>query len=912
MNTGKWHGVRDLFDQVCDLPQEQWRAHLAQLTDDAELTEEVCALLQAQTVGLSRVRSRLDTIISHALTPELDVGQRLGPWRLVDKLASGGMGTVFQAERADGLYQRTVAIKLLHGLSGAAESERLVAERQILAGLQLPHVARLYDGGSTPDGAPYLVMEYVQGVPLDRYCSENDVGLKQRLGMFLAICETVQAAHERLVLHCDLKPSNVLVGDDGQPVLLDFGVARMLNDSHQLQAAGFCTPRYASPELVRGDTVGVASDVYSLGVMLLELLGGGPVPRELHDACRPLVAPSDNASPTLAWRRQLRGDLDAIAAMACHPDSASRYQSVHALSSDIRRYLVHKPVGARQGGRLYALRKGVRRHWRAFSVGVVGTGLAGLFALSLMQAREQAEQEAAIARQVSDFLIGAFETADPRKRTERGELELTARQLLDNATFRVARDLEDAPVQLARMRSVLGQAYQNLGVPLQAEKLLREAADSLLDPRIGRAVDAAAVMSDLSIERTRSGDGAAGLEMANRGLALLVGRGAKFQKAQIYNAQALALTNLQQFDKAEQAFNRSIEIHSALPGQDGPARLAMVKHNLGLMYWRWGKQAAAEQQFRSVIAALPRRGTSLSHAVETRLAQILREQGRYAEALPLLQEGMQRAIALYGPQSSFVLLQHEALADLYQDWGDYRSADQQHQARLALGEVVEGLDSIGQAMALYNYGTLQEARGDLAGAERLYRQSWEIRKQKLGVDSPISMRGEVGLAQLLTSRGEFQQAWPLIEHADAGLAESLPEDAPARLEARLVRIQWHIGAGETEVAAGLLDTLTMIDMPYPQRLQRYEAEALLAEAAGDSAAALAVRQRSLRLAAATFGESNPESARQRVGVAGCLLLLGRRSEAQTELELAVPVLRAQLLPGSALLQQVDGLLAQAG
>src|SRR5690606_15231048 len=147
MNAGKRRGVRDLFDQVCDLPQEQWRAHLAQLTDDAELTEEVYALLQAQTVGLSRVRSRLDTIISHALTPELDVGQRLGPWQLTEKLASGGMGTVFQAERADGLYQRTVAIKLLHGLSGTAESERLVSERQILAGLQLPHVARLYDGG---------------------------------------------------------------------------------------------------------------------------------------------------------------------------------------------------------------------------------------------------------------------------------------------------------------------------------------------------------------------------------------------------------------------------------------------------------------------------------------------------------------------------------------------------------------------------------------------------------------------------------------------------------------------------------------------------------------------------------------------------------------------------------------------
>ena len=912
MDIAKWGQVRALFDEVCDLPREQWQERLRQLCDDPELIDETLLLLQAQTMRMSGVRSRLDTIISHALTPELDIGELLGPWRLVERLASGGMGTVFLAERADGLYQRKVAIKLLHGLPGAAESESMVLERQILAGLQLPHVARLYDGGSTPRGAPYLVMEYVHGIALDRYCTEKRLGLKQRLGILLAICDTVQAAHERLVLHCDLKPSNVLVGEDGIPVLLDFGVARMLNDSHQLQQIGFCTPRYASPELARGEAVGVASDVYSLGVMLVELISDRPVQRELGDLDRRVGLPSENSGASLVWKHRLRGDLDAIAAAACHLDSASRYSSVHALGADIRRYLKHKPVQARKAGRLYRLRKDARRHWRALSIAVAGTALAGMFVFTLMHARQQAEQEAAIASQVSDFLIGAFETADPRIRTERGGEELSARQLLDNATLRVAQDLAGAPVQLARMRSVLGKAYQNLGVPQQAEQLLQEAVDGLLDPRVGQAMDAARVMSDLSIEKTRGGDGRAGLDIAIRGLALLEGRQAKLQHALLYNAKGLALTNQQQFDQAEQAFTAAIAIHNALPEQGGPAQWAVVQHNMGMLYWRWGRLAAAEQQFRSVLGSVPSPGASLSQTVETSLAQILREQGRYAEALPLLETGMRRALALYGPQSSFVLLHHDALADLYQGSGDYRSADKQYRARLALGNVVEGHDSVGQAMALFNYGTLQESRGDLDGAERLYRQSWDIRTQRLGADSAISMRAEVGLARLLTDRLQLQQAKPLIDHADAGMAELLPDDAPARIEARLVRIRWHIAAGETGLAARLLDSLPGPAVDDTQRIARHEVEGLLAEATNGAAAALLARQHALRGAIAAYGEGAPETARHRAGVAACLLALDRNQEARAELEQAIPVLRAQLLPGSLLMRQVLALRAQLG
>lgn len=911
MGGERWRQVRDLFDQVCDLPREQWRPRLEQLAGDAGLVEEVCGLLQAQTIGLSRVRNRLDTVIAHALAPALDVGDLLGPWRLVEKIARGGMGTVFRAERADGLYRRTVAVKLLHGLPGPGESERLAFERQLLAGLQLPDVARLYDGGSTPDGHPYLVMEYIQGQPLDRYCRDHRLGLRQRLDLFLAICQAVQAAHERLVLHCDLKPSNVLVNEQGRPVLLDFGVARMLNDSRQLQQMGFCTPAYASPELMRGEPVGVASDVYSLGVMLGELVSDSACPRDLRDIDLPVRSPSANAAADLPWKRRLPGDLDAIVAAACELDSRRRYPSVQVLMDDLRRHLAHEPVAARRGDRLYVAGRFLRRRWRSVSLGAAALLVAALFVLNLVQARRQAEQEAAIASQVSDFLIAAFESADPDKRTARGEDPLTARQLLDNAAMRVSMDLDGAPLQQARMLSVLGQAYQNLGVPQPAGKLLQEAVDRLLAPEVNRPLDAAKAMSALSIEKTSAGDGGSGLEIAQRGLELLEQRRPMLQHALLYNAQGLALTNLQRFDQAEESFHAALRVRRLLPDQHEPVQLAPVMLNLGLMYWRWGHLAEAERQFRDAMEMMPGQETSLFHMLETRLAQLLREQGRYAEAQPLLERGMRRAVQLYGPESTFVLLQHEALADLYQDSGDYEAADREHRARLQLGEVVEGSDSIRQAMALYNHGTLQERRGDLQQAEKLYRRSWQLRVRKLGADSPISMRAEAGLAALLARQGRLREAWPLLEHADAGMAASLPEDAPARMEARLLRAEWHVLNGEPALANSLLDamrpgvkegTLSMEQMRY------LRVRALAQQRLGDAGGAIRAWRAGLEAAERIHGPDNPATGRWRVELAAELLAVGNTGEAAAQLARAAPVVRRKLLPEAPLRLQLQQLI----
>ncbi|SBV35541.1 putative Serine/threonine protein kinase [uncultured Stenotrophomonas sp.] len=904
-----WRQVRELFDALCELPRERWQQALDLRCSDPALAEEVLQLLHAQTGGLRRVNHHLGTALGQALAPELDAGQRLGPWRLTERIASGGMGTVFKAERDDGLYQRTVAIKLLHGLPGAGEVEQLQAERQVLADLLLPDVAQLYDGGTTPDGYPYLVMEYVDGLPLDHYCASHALGLEQRLQLFLEVCAIVRSAHEHLVLHCDLKPSNVLVRGDGRPVLLDFGLARLLNDARDRLEGGYCTPAYASPELVRGEHVGVAGDVYSLGVMLVELLSTRTCGRGVQDVDVPVASPSANAPAGLRWRKALAGDLDAIAGKACALETTRRYRSVEALMADVSRYLQRQPVLAREGGRGYRLLRGMQRNWRGLAAGALS--LAGLFVAGLVQARRQAEEEAAIARQVGDFMVGVFEIADPFLRTERGQEELSSRQLLDKAALRVSRDLADAPAQLARMRMVLGTAYRNSGVPHRAELLLQQAHDGFMDPRVGRPMDAAAALAELSVQKTQDGDGVQGNTLAERGLALLPGSGAGMVRARLHLARGLALVNQQRFDRGEAAFDAAMSLYGRQPEGSATTQMLELAYNKGLMYLRWGRLAQAEREFRRVLDGVHGRRTSMVLATEMRLAQVLREQGRFAQALPLLQSGMRHARALYGPQSSFVLMQHDGLADLYMDAGDYAAAEREYQQRHRLSALIDGTGSVEYSMGLFNYGTLQELRGDVAQAERFYRQAWTLRKERLGEASPTSLRAESGLGALLARQGRMDEAGQLLLHADAGLDAALPADAPGRIEARLNRIDWHVRQGELEQARALLEALdARIPAILQLRLLRIRAD--LAERQGEGAAALALRRTALEFARVQHGQDGIETAVCRTELAETLLRLGHRQLALDALRQAEPVLARLQVEAAPERRKAEGLKLLAG
>ncbi|WP_027071218.1 serine/threonine-protein kinase [Luteimonas sp. J29] len=655
MEAARWQEVRRLFDAVCEEPPARWTQRLHELGGDPALVAEVLALLQAQTVSFERAVRPLGELVESLAGDELEPGARLGPWVLEQRLASGGMGTVWVAGRADGLFRQRVAIKLLRGgVLGAAAAERLAAERQILAGLQHPGIARLYDGGTTPAGHPYLVMEYVDGLPLDAYCERHVPGLRERLRLFLRVCAPVQAAHARLVVHCDLKPSNVLVREGGEPVLLDFGIAQLLGESGQdIDPSGYCTLHWASPEQRRGERVGVASDVFSLGVLLTGLLAATGTVRSGDDPDAPVPLPSALAGNGCPWRHLLRGDLDAIAARACAIDPRARYPSVQELAADIAAWLDTRPVAAAGGGRGYRARLFLRRHrW-----GVAASALA-VFALlagagvALWQAqqarvqRDAALVEGAKTRAMLEFMTGLFAQADPAAAHGR---ELTARELLQDGLRRIRSRFGDQPEVRAELLGAMSAAHRGLGdydtaLPLadEALDLARGAGNQVLADtqalnrarvlhHLGRFADVLELLDPLQARH----DGQAG----DRRLASAVA-----------HARAMALQALGRGEDAEQAYLQALRLRRGLPGETRAGEeTAMRLVSLYTLQQRYEEaEALARSTLAQVRASTPPPDPHLAEAIGT-LAMVLGNTGPAAEAEALRREELAIAEAGYGP-----------------------------------------------------------------------------------------------------------------------------------------------------------------------------------------------------------------------------------------------------------------------
>jgi serine/threonine protein kinase len=509
--SSRWARVEALFHEALKIDDEYRRDDFLRQRcgDDVSLYRDVVTLLtaDAQTgdaIGQA-VRGAAEMVEIEAF-----LGRSVGPWRVVRKIGHGGMGTVYLAERADDSYQARVALKVLAGIAGAEASRRMRAERRILASLNHPGIARLIDGGETAQGRPYLVMEHVQGEPLDVYCREHDLGLKERIGLMVEIGEAVEYAHSRLVVHRDLKPANVLVDATGRPMLLDFGIAKLLeNDAHfgGRTRTGLrpMTTKYASPEQIRGDPITTATDVYSLGVMLYELLTGTlPHPPEAQSgrAIEDAILTQEPEVPSAVGRRlrsasrevtggtdhRIEADLDTITLKALAKDPGRRYASVERLADDLRRYLSGQPVLARKTTWRYRTGKFVRRN-RGATAGAVATLVSIVFfgmysGVQLMEVRGErlaAQTARDEAQAVTSFLVDVFKATDPNE--ARG-LDVTAREILANARARVRDELVDPAVQGAVMIA-LGRAYARLGADDDARALLTDAAE-----RLGAEADA--------------------------------------------------------------------------------------------------------------------------------------------------------------------------------------------------------------------------------------------------------------------------------------------------------------------------------------------------------------------------------------------------------------------------------------
>lgn len=506
--AAQWRQVESLFDAALDLAEGERATFLDQAcAGDPELRSEVESLLQASGhTGAFIARAVEGAVNFIEKTDALAADSRLGPYRIVRELGSGGMGTVYLAERSDSEYRKQVAIKVVkRGMDTAAILHRFREERQILANLDHPNICRLLDGGTTPDGRPYLVMDYVDGQPVTAFIREHKLSLEARLRLFESICAAVDHAHRNLIIHRDIKPGNILVGSDGVPRLLDFGIAKLTDGSHSGDTEAYTsglrmlTPDYASPEQVRGERLSTATDVYSLGAVLFEVLTGErprharPVglgepesSNSLSDILKPSTVARRTNSPDV---RRIRGDLDNIVLMATRPEPDRRYHTAEQLAEDIGRYLRGLPILARRDP-LYRAGKLVRRYrWAALAVALIAASLVGGTIAAHRQA-VRAEHEAAKAnhrfqqvRQLAGVFLFEFER---RIRTLAGATDArefvaqTAAQYLDNLAAESSGDLD--------LQSELASAYEKLaeirGSPNAASLGERKQAERLYEKSV--------------------------------------------------------------------------------------------------------------------------------------------------------------------------------------------------------------------------------------------------------------------------------------------------------------------------------------------------------------------------------------------------------------------------------------------
>lgn len=800
MTEDNWQRVHAVLQDALERSPSERAAYLDEACQgDPGLRSEVESLLDSAVA-----RGRFDRLAEgFGVMDDETVPDHVGPYRIRREVGRGGMGVVYLGERGDDHLGRPVALKVFHrGDRHADLTERFLAEREILSRLDHPNIARLFSGGVTDDGRPYFAMEYVEGRPITDHCDVHRLDIDSRLRLFVDVGAAVQHAHRHLVVHRDIKPSNILVTEDGHVKLLDFGIAKLLDDSALLgdvpltrSAVRLMTPEYASPEQVRGEAITTATDVYQLGVLLYELLTGRRpyrLPKRLvhvveQAICeqppeRPSAVLTRDAGPDggvsgAAWdasrargttaerlRRRLAGDLDTIVLMAMRKEPERRYGSVAALVDDLKRHLDGLPVGARPDTLGYRAAKFVRRHRigvsTAAAVGVLVVG----FGVTLAAQAGRIARESARAERVTEFLVELFENADPDASTNGLP---TVRDVLDDGVLRIRYDLHQQPLVRASVLDAMGRAYMGLGLAEEARPLLEEALD-LRRERLGPdhpdvllsrwglariASDRAQGPEDRDAARVRLEEVLNGLQRHYGERHLLV--------AEAHSDLGLTLQLAGAYEEARAQYDSALATLGILDGPDAREQQAVTMSNLGWLAQARGDLAAADSLFQVVLEL--RRGLypgdhpRLANSLRS-LADIRNRRGDAAGAEPLIREALAMLERIYPephPLRANALL---GLANVMQSRGDPVAADSAYRASLdVLRDVLPG-DDERVARVLNDRASLHAGLGDPEQADSLYRAAAVLFGRILGEDHPFTLIVEGNVADMKRQLGQLDQA----------------------------------------------------------------------------------------------------------------------------------------------------------
>jgi tetratricopeptide (TPR) repeat protein len=910
MSQTRWETLERLFDEGLQLAPARREAWLAALTIDDDLRAELAGMLSAD-VRTAELTRRFDAAIVEATDAPLP-GMRLGPYRLLRELGSGGMGLVYLAERADEQFRHQVAIKLIRGLATGDAARQLRHERQILAEFAHPGIARLLDGGETAQGQPYLVMEYVPGEVITDACRRLQLSVARRVELLHEVARAVHYAHQRLIVHRDIKPANVLLRDDGRPVLLDFGIAKLVDpDSRQsIATQPWFTPAYASPEQRRGEVLSTATDVYALGLLLSELLTD-VAPNATADG--ELPAPSSVAPASR--RSALRGDLDRIVLHATAPDPDRRYPSAEAFADDLQRHLAGEPVRAVPDSLHYRLRKLLRRHpFGALGVLIAAVLLAG-FGWRLADERDRAiraEREAIAQNQaaqaVTVFLVDIFREADPQR--ARGA-SLSPTELIDRGRERVDSDANLCATQRMRLLDAFGEIYANLGQPTKASAALRDAlrlaregnidaaTHADLWSKLGTSLQARAVYGEAESAYTT----ALHLRRANNDPL-----GAAHAAADL----GLVLARQNRINEAEPMLRGALEQLSTLLGAQHPDTLETQAY-LAEMLRTDGRMEAAEPVMDRAIAGLRSQlapdDPQLLGALGLQ-AELLREMGKRREAEAVLLEMLEHDARLQERDSNQLALVHSALGSVYYEDGRTRKATEHLLASLRISELT--LDPFDPSLAIdyNNVAALYEEQGDYAAAEPLMRRALSIATASADEQPLLHRQYRQNLGRLLLLAGKQDEArqW-LTRTIDAGEGEGFRLQ---RWRQRLHLAEWERRYGNPLAALRhLRDAEKTIDdvggVTGARYAQLLRTRGLLEQGKGAHDAARRDLQQALTLLRAARGETYVGTGELLLDLAELDLADGNITQARTQLQQARSILDpvlAEMAPQRARLEEL--------
>ena len=737
-----WDKIKSLFLEVIDLPPEERAAYLdKKCKDDLSLRKEVESLIESDQKVESFLEKPIiqnDELNTESTSPDSFIGMKIGNYQIEKKIGEGGMAVVYSAIRIDDQFKKSVAVKFIkRGMDTDEIIKRFSIEQQALAGLDHPFIAKIIDGGTTENGLPYFIMELVEGEPIDQYCRNKDLTIQEKLKLFRKVCSAVQYAHQNLIVHRDIKPGNIFIKPDGTPKLLDFGISKLLNSSNEqtnLTKSGFklMTPEYASPEQFKGQQITIATDIYSLGVVLYELLTGNfpykfrnSLPHEIERVIcttepeKPSTSANryKNENPERGnsnedsylnisksnykdlekVKRKLAGDIDNIVLKAMQKEPERRYSTVEQFSEDIRRHLEGLPIFARKNSIGYRSKKFFERH----RVGVITAfllllsiiiGSIGIIVQSNVAAKERdrAMLEAKKSERINAFLQDIF--AAPNPEIEGKDVKVV--DVLKNASEKINKELSDDPETKAAVMYTIGTTYIGLGL----------------------------------------------------------------------------------YDDAEKYLKNSLDISEKIFSTDDP-QTAKVMEQLAYNYQEKGNYTKADSLYQKALQIFKLRGGNISSVEAKALSDYgssLYNQGKYNESKKYQVEALDAFRKIYGNTDPHVVRSLNDLGTVAGETGDWNTAAKYIKEVLDFFLQTDGKESVNYSRALSNYATILEVQGKLDEAIEAQREAVEIKKRVQGKNHPDAMFAQITLADELTKRGDYAEAANLSREAMESLDKSLP------------------------------------------------------------------------------------------------------------------------------------------